>query len=97
MHAGARMATPRSWDHLLIVNDCIQWAPVQIPAAVATFTRSLEFNPILEAASLIQLRNRMTGTLLYMTGVTILGQKLPLLVPQAIPVINAFHSVTVPH
>jgi hypothetical protein len=57
MNVGARMAIPQLPDHFLTVSGCIRRAPVRILAAVATFTpRSLEFNPIMEGATLKQLR-----------------------------------------
>lgn len=59
------MATPQP-DHLLIVSGCIRRAPVRIPVAAALFTRSnLEFNLIMEGATMQPLRNLRTGTLLY--------------------------------
>jgi hypothetical protein len=52
-------------------------APVRILAAATTFIHSkLEFNPIMEGATMQQLRNLRTGTLLALKGM-ILGQLLP--------------------
>jgi hypothetical protein len=72
------MATLHPSDHLLIVSTCIRRAPVRTQAAAATFTRpSLEFNPIMEGATLQQLRNLRARMLLYMMMGAILVQKLP--------------------
>ena len=73
------MATPHPLDQLLIVSGCIRGALVRTLAA-ATFTRrSLEINPVMQGATLQQLRNLRTGMLLYTRALKgmVLGQLLP--------------------
>jgi hypothetical protein len=100
MNVGARMATSRPQDHLLIVSDCMRRAPVRILVAAATFTRrNPEFNqgPIMEGATLLQLRNLRTGILLYMMRGTILGQKLLPINLRALLVTNVFDFISLPY
>jgi len=70
------MAIPHPPDHLLRPTSCMLQAPVRIPAAAAIFTRSLEFNPIQEEATLPQIRNPRIGTTVN-TASTVFGQKVP--------------------
>ena len=98
MNVGARMATPQP-DHLLIVSSCqcIPRVPVRILVVAATITRrSLEFNPIMEAATLQHLRDLRTGMLLNMRGKNLV-QKLPPTDLRTMLVTNAFDFISLPY
>ena len=69
------MATPQPPHHRLIATVCMRRVG-RILAAVATFTRNLEFNPIKEEATLPRICNPRIGTPLN-TKDPIFGQKVP--------------------
>ena len=92
------MATPHPLDQLLIVSGCIRGALVRTRAAAATFTpRSLEFSPIMEGATLQQLRNLRTRLLPYIMRGAILVQKLPPIILRALLVTIAVNFQSLPY
>ncbi len=74
MSVRAHMAIHHPPHHLLRTASYIGQAVRQILAAAAIFTRSPEVNPILEEATLLQIRNIRIGTSLDTTS-TIIGIK----------------------